>query len=140
MVTGAAAAPGAMIGVVKLFASWMMSWFLVSTLFQMTRCPRLTVVGLGTNELLPLMPAMLMVASAGGVVGVGVAGLELPQAEAITPRTARVAMEVGRIFIMRSQKATAIPTQGRVKCRVFCESLRFVERANYGLRKSMMLA
>jgi hypothetical protein len=39
---------------------------------------------------------------------------------------------------MRGQKATAIPTQGGGKCRVFCESLRFVERGIYGLRKSMM--
>lgn len=89
-----------MVGVVKLFASWMMSWVLVSTFFQITRCPTLTVVGLGANELLPLMPTMLIVASANGV-GVGIDGVELLQPAARAAKTTSDAIDVVRISIER---------------------------------------
>lgn len=94
-------------GVVKLFASWMMLWVLVSTFFQITRCPTLTVVGLGAKELLPLMPTMLTVASVSGG-GVGADGLELPQPAASAAKTTSVAIDVDRIFIGTSQ-ATGMP-------------------------------
>ena len=96
-----------MVGVVKLFASWMMSWVRVSTFFQITRCPTLTVVGLGANELLPLMPTMLIVASANGA-GVGVDGLELPQPAARAAKATRIAKCVGRVF-METSKAMGMP-------------------------------
>jgi hypothetical protein len=91
-----------MAGVVKLFASWMMSWVLVSVFFQMTRCPTLTVVGLGANELLPLMPMILIVASASGV-GVGDEGVELPQPAATAAKAMRIAKYVDRVFMETSQ-------------------------------------
>jgi hypothetical protein len=91
-----------MFGVVKLFESWMMSWVLVSMFFQITRCPTVTVVGLGANELLPLMPTMLIVASARGV-GVGVEGLELPQPAASVAKATSVAMYIDRVFIRTCQ-------------------------------------
>jgi hypothetical protein len=110
IVTGAADAPAVMLGVVNELASWMMSCVLVSAFFQITRCPRLAVVGLGTNELLPLIPVMLMVrsAAAGGVVVVvvvGVDGLELPHAALSDPNTATIAMSFDVFFIR-------IPRQG----------------------------
>lgn len=91
-----------MAGVVKLFASWMMSWVLVSVFFQITRCPTLTVVGLGANELLPLMPMILIVASASGD-GVGDEGVELPQPAVIAAKATRIAKYVDRVFMETSQ-------------------------------------
>lgn len=111
IVTGSAAPPATMIGVVKLFVSWMMSWLRVSTFFQMTRCPTVTVVGLGTNELLPLMPVMLTVTSAAGVgVGVGVDGLESPQPTMEAATATSIAMCAIRMF-MAPVNATAVPTK-----------------------------
>lgn len=79
----------------------MMSWFLVSMFFQMTRCPTVTVVGLGANELLPLIPTMLIVASARGV-GVGVDGVELPQPTASTATATRGISDMDRMVIYGS--------------------------------------
>ena len=69
----------------------------MSVFFQTTRCPMLTVVGLGANDCAPLMPVMLIVTSGPGLTGVGDEGVPLP------PHA--VAMRLNRFGLVGEQLA-----------------------------------
>ena len=109
IVIGSLDVPGESTAVVNVPASCAASCERVSMFFQITRCPTLTVVGLGANEFAPLMPAMLIVTSGPGVDDDGDEGLELPHAAA-SAAEAMIASEsdlvMGRLTASRMPYAT----------------------------------
>jgi hypothetical protein len=87
----------------------------VSVFFHITRWPTFSVVGLGANDWLPLMPVMLIVTSGPGLDGEGEDGLELlPQA---LNANAAAMIAKANDFVMRRHSASRVPPPAREKCR-----------------------